>query len=68
MLNELQKALEKLAIVDTLRETIGAALTEPQQVAISAKVAADNTAFVRFVNSDAGRAATRAFADAFTAQ
>lgn len=65
MIAMIEEGLRKLKEINELKERIGAALTQGQQMNISRKLAIDPDAFHKFVDTDAGRAATRAYAEAF---
>lgn len=65
MIDQIQKAIKQLAEIDALKMKVGMQLTEGQQMGISRALAIDHDAFAKFISTDAGRAATRAFADAF---
>jgi hypothetical protein len=65
MMEQLQTALSSLAAVDKFRSLIGNALTRPQQLAISVKMQKSPEAFMRFAQSDEGRAAIRQVAETF---
>lgn len=65
MIGMIEEGLRKLAELNVLKERIGAALDGGQQMNISRKLAIDPEAFHKFVNTDAGRAAVRTFANAF---
>jgi uncharacterized circularly permuted ATP-grasp superfamily protein len=60
---ELAKKIEN---AESLQAAIGAALTQDQQLAVSAKIATGPEEFIAWSKTDAGRTAIKEFADKFT--
>jgi len=65
MIEQIQKAIKQLADIDALKNKVGVALDAGQQMNISRMLAIDPQAFSKWLDTDAGRAATRTYADAF---
>lgn len=65
MMDELAKAAAQLVAIKDLKAAVGRALTNEQQLAVSRAVTANPKAFELWLETDAGRAATRAYVDAF---
>jgi len=61
----LAQAAAKIDSFDAMKAAVGRALTEQQQLAVSAKLSANPAAFIEWLGTDAGKAATRVIADAF---
>lgn len=65
MMEQLQAAARQLADANELKTAIGRVLTEEQQIAVTARIEGDKRAFFRWLDTDAGREATRAYVTAF---
>jgi 6,7-dimethyl-8-ribityllumazine synthase len=64
--NTVQQGMQKLQQADRVKIAIGMALTQDQQIAVSAKIANGPDAFIAWAATDDGRAAIRELADKFT--
>lgn len=64
----LRVAASKMDLFDATKVAIGRALSEEQQVAVSAKLARDQNAFITWLGTDAGIVAARQMAEAFTTE
>lgn len=67
-MNIFQHMMSRAELFDAIKDAAGRAMTPAQQVAVSAKLVASQTAFLEWLRTDAGIAASRAMADAFTAE
>jgi hypothetical protein len=65
MIEELAKAAAELVAAHELRQAVGGALTEEQQITISRMVTVDPKRFHRWLATDEGRVATRNYVDMF---
>lgn len=64
----LRVAASKMDLFDATKTAIGRALTEDQQVAVSARLAKDPNAFVAWLGTEAGRNSARQMAVDFTTE
>jgi hypothetical protein len=68
MIEQLKSAMEQLAFVTKMRDVVGNALSNDQQIAISKKIASNNDSFIDWAKTDEGRAAIRELANKFIKQ
>lgn len=67
MISDIQAAIAQLAGVNELKAALGRTLTVEQQMEVSKRMHADPRELLRWIETDAGRVAARAFIDAWVA-